>query len=89
MRVGAALTTPANAPTAPETKARPRLRQPQDRMIPSISEVKPLARGRIMDSAPLKESPLLIGRIAIADHSPNACPTSTRAANRRSLRARP
>ena len=62
----------ANAPTAPETKAMARLRQPQDRMIPSISEAGPLARGRIVESATLKESPLLIGRIAIADHSPNA-----------------
>jgi hypothetical protein len=31
-----------------------------------------------MDSATLKESPLLIGRIAMADHSLNAGPYSTR-----------
>ena len=37
----------ANAPTAPETKAMARLRQPQDRMIPSMSEARPLARGRM------------------------------------------
>jgi hypothetical protein len=61
----------ANAPTAPDAKAIARLRQPQERMIPSISEGRPLARGRIAESARLKESPLLIGRIAIADHSPN------------------
>jgi len=62
----------ANAPTAPETKARPRLRQPQDRMTPSMSEARLLARGIMAESATLKESPFLIGRIAIADHSPNA-----------------
>jgi hypothetical protein len=61
----------ANAPAAPEAKAMARLRQPQDKMIPSIIEAKELARGMIAESATLKESPLLIGRIAIADHSPN------------------
>ena len=54
----------------PETKAMARLRQPQDRMTPSMSEARPLARGSIVESATLKESPFLIGRIAISDHSP-------------------
>ena len=45
----------ANAPTAPDTKAMARLRQPQDRMIPSISEAGPLARGSMVESATLKE----------------------------------
>jgi hypothetical protein len=49
-----------------------RLRQPQDRMIPSMSEARGLAGGSIVESATLKESPLLIGRITMADHSPNA-----------------
>ena len=62
----------ANAPAAPETKAMARLRQPQDRMIPSMIEARPLARGIMAKSATLKESPFLIGQIAIADHSPNA-----------------
>jgi hypothetical protein len=62
----------ANAPAAPETKAMARLRQPQDRMIPSMIEARPLVRGIMAESATLKESPFLIGRIAIADHSPNA-----------------
>ena len=62
----------ANAPAAPEMKAMARLRQPQDRMILSMSEARPLARGIMAESATLKESPFLIGRIAIADHSPNA-----------------
>jgi hypothetical protein len=53
-------------------KAMARLRQPEDRMTPSMSEARPFARGIIVESATLKESPLLIGRIAIADHSPNA-----------------
>src|ERR1700678_2748871 len=62
----------ANAPTAPEMKAMARLRQPQDRKTPSMSEARPLVRGIMAESATLKESPFLIGRIAIADHSPNA-----------------
>ena len=61
----------ANAPAAPEAKAMARLRQPHDKMISSITEAGGLARGMIAESATLKESPLLIGRIAIADHSPN------------------
>jgi hypothetical protein len=61
----------ANAPAAPEAKVMARLRQPHDKMIPSIIEARGLARGMIAESATLKESPLLIGRIAIADHSPN------------------
>src|ERR1700677_4026503 len=68
----------ANAPTAPETKAMARLRQPQDRMIPSMSEARELARRMMAESATLKLSPLLIGRIVIADHSPNAVSCSTR-----------
>src|SRR5580693_4275212 len=59
----------ASAPTAPETKAMARLRQPQDRMTPSMSEARGLARGSMAESATLKESPLLTRRIAIADHS--------------------
>jgi hypothetical protein len=62
----------ANAPAAPEMKAMARLRQPQDRMTPSMSEARLLARGIMAESATLKESPFLIGRIAIADHSLNA-----------------
>ena len=45
----------ANAPSAPETKAMARLFQPQDRMIPSMSEARLLARGSIVESATLKE----------------------------------
>src|SRR5580693_1254237 len=68
----------ASAPTAPETKAMARLRQPQDRTTPSMSEARGLARGSMVESATLKESPLLTRRIAIADHSPNAASCSTR-----------
>ncbi len=62
----------ANAPAAPEMKAIARLRQPQDRMTPSMSEARPLARGTMAKWATLKESLFLIGQIAIADHSANA-----------------
>ena len=64
----------ASAPTAPETKAMARLRQPQDRMIPSTSEARTLARGMTLELATLKETSLVDRRIVIADHSPNgAC----------------
>jgi len=36
-----------------------------------MSEASPLARGSIVESATLTESPFLIGRIAISDPSPN------------------
>jgi hypothetical protein len=62
----------ANAPTAPETKAIARRRQPQDRMTPSTSDAMPLVRGRTVESARLKEARLADSRIAIIDHSPNA-----------------
>ena len=55
----------ASAPTAPETKAMARLFEPQDRMIPSTSAAAALDRGRIMESATLKGSPLVARRIAI------------------------
>ena len=60
----------ASAPTAPETKAMTRRRQPQDRMTPSTSEARPLARGMTVELARLKETSLVDRRIAIADHSP-------------------
>ena len=62
----------ASAPAAPEMKAMARLRQPEDKITPSMSEPRPLARGIMAELATLKELPFLIGRIAIADHSPNA-----------------
>ena len=69
----------ANAPAAPEMKAMARLCQPEDKITPSMSEPAPLARGIMAELATLKESPFLIGRIAIADHSPNAGRVRTRA----------
>jgi hypothetical protein len=50
-----------------------------------MSEAKGLARGMMAESATLKESPLLIGRIVIADHSPNGASCSTRAPGGRRL----
>ena len=61
----------ASAPTAPEMKAMARRRQPQDRMTPSTSEARTLARGMTLESARLKETSLVDRRIALADHSPN------------------
>src|SRR5271168_761809 len=49
----------ASAPTAPETKAMARRRQPQDRMTPSTSEARALARGMTLESARLKETSLV------------------------------
>src|ERR1700722_3201221 len=69
----------ANAPNAPETKAIPRLRQPQERMISSISESTTLALGMMAESATPKESPLVTGRIVIVHHSGDpACSTCRR-----------
>src|SRR5580658_4352445 len=62
----------AKAPTAPDTKAIVRRRQPQDRMTPSTSQVRPLVRGMTLESAMLNEAPLVDRRIAIVDHSPIA-----------------
>ena len=61
----------ASAPTAPETKAMARRRQPQDGVTPSTSEARTLARGMTLESARLKETSLVDRRIAFADHSPN------------------
>ena len=60
----------AKAPIAPDTKAIERRRQPQDRMTPSTSEARPLARGMTLELAMLNEAPLNDGRIAILEHSP-------------------
>ena len=67
----------ARAPIAPETKAIARRRQPQDRMTPSTSGEKALARGMTAEigeaQGDISRGPLNLGRrIAIADHSPIA-----------------
>ena len=59
----------ANAPVAPEKKAMARLRQPEDRMTPSMSQDRPLAGGAAVELAMLKLPRLLVARIAISDLS--------------------